>query len=205
MLVVGIPSGQRLEQAKKVIAAWQKQPVKIALLTWDKEYEQFRGMVDFFILDETRKSFAVNHNRMMKEIAGWQGYICGADDLYPGTGTEKSEKACRQYDGKLLWVFDGLTSAIMTHPVVTRQYFDEKGPVFDERYTHCFCDTDLCKRAQGDILKLRGVQFDHQWRKHGYDPIYQIGSDSFAEDKKKFLEKFGTDVHEPIQANEVYV
>jgi hypothetical protein len=196
MLVLGIPSGQRVEKLKAVIAAWRKYPVHILLLTWDCDtWDQCHRSVDDWILLPQRESFAKNHNRMMVKMdcLNWHGYICGADDLFPGSGIDKLDSQCQLHDGSLIWVHDGNNAAVMTHPVITRAYFNTHGPVFDERYAHNYCDTDLFMRAHQNIIKVNGIQFDHQWRTQGMDEIYQVGNDTFAEDKRKFIARFGED------------
>jgi hypothetical protein len=193
-IVVGIPSGNRAAQLLEVCKAWQSRGMDLCVLTWDTETAVRMAEIapKHLIIADTRDSFAVNQNRMMREYQGWDLWICGADDLFPGIRVEKLAQVAPRYNGKLLWCFDGMNPALMTHPVVTRGYFEKVGgKVFDERYTHNFCDTHLMMRAAADIVKLVGIQFDHRWRAGGIDEIYRIGNESFAADRAKFIEQFG--------------
>jgi hypothetical protein len=194
MIILGIPSGQRADRLGDVLAAWRKLPVKIALLTWDDETEKrYADKVDFFFRTPERRSFACNHNQMMAALEGWQGYICGADDLYPGTvDIDRVAVICKLWDGHLLWVHDGLNNVLMTHPVVTPGYLRAAGgKLFDERFEHNYCDTDLMVTAAGKIVKMAARQFDHRWHKTGMDAIYEFGSKTFATDRQRFIEKHG--------------
>ena len=206
MLVVGIPSGQRLEQCKAVIKAWRDQPVKIALLTWDSSYIDLYDQVDYYIAQPSRYSYAKNHNYTAKLTAdeGWNGYICGADDLYPGSNIDKLEDVCIQRSNELIWVFDGLNPSIMTHPIVTRGYYEKKGYIFDEQFVHNFCDTDLLVREWRNTIRVVGVTFDHRWYRSGDDEIYAIGRKSFEADKQRFIAKHG-DKDVQIRIQQLYV
>ena len=202
-IVVGIPSGNRATQLLEVCKAWQSRGMDLCVLTWDEEtvkrvFPLHENHAVPILFDETRRSFAVNQNCMMRDCKGWDLWICGADDLFPGLRVEKLAEVAGRFDGKLLWCFDGMNPALMTHPVVTRGYWEKVGgKVFDERYTHNFCDTHLMMRAAADIVKLVGIQFDHRWRAGGIDEIYRIGNESFAADRAKFIEQFGRDARLP--------
>lgn len=196
-IVVGIPSGGRAARLLEVCKAWQARGFDLCVLTWDEQtartvsplHEEYAVPI---LLEETRRSFAVNQNAMMREIEDWDLWICGADDLFPGIRVEKLAQVAPRYNGKLLWCFDGMNPALMTHPVVTRGYFEKVGgKIFDERYTHNFCDTHLMMTAAADIVKLVGIQFDHRWHEGGIDEIYRIGNESFAADREKFIQEFG--------------
>jgi hypothetical protein len=197
-IVVGIPSGQRAARLLEVCKAWRARGFDLCVLTWDEQtVEALPGILnvceaDNLILCPERHSFAVNQNAMMREIEDWDLWICGADDLFPGIRVEKLAQVAPRYNGKLLWCFDGMNPALMTHPVVTRGYWEKVGGrVFDERYTHNFCDTHLMLSAAADIVKLVGIQFDHRWHEGGLDEIYKIGNESFVADREKFIQEFG--------------
>ena len=193
-IVVGIPSGQRAARLLEVCKAWQARGFDLCVLTWDTETAVRMAEIapKHLIIADTRDSFAVNQNRMMREYQGWDLWICGADDLFPGLRVERLAQVASRYNGKLLWCYDGMNAAIMTHPVVTRGYWKKVGGrVFDERYTHNFCDTHLMLSAAADIVKLVGIQFDHRWHEGGIDEIYRIGNESFAADREKFIQEFG--------------
>jgi hypothetical protein len=199
-IVVGIPSGQREARLLEACKAWQARGFDLCVLTWDTETAVRMAEIapKHLIHVPQRRSFAVNQNRMMRDCKGWDLWICGADDLFPGIRVEKLAEVAPEYDGKLLWCFDGFNPHIMTHPVVTRGYFEKvSGRVFDERYTHNFCDTHLMMTAAADIIKLAGIQFDHRWHSDGIDDIYRIGNESFAADREKFEQQFGKDAKLP--------
>lgn len=204
-IIIGIPSGQRTSQLIEVCRSWKARGFNICVLTWDTNTSMKMDFLDLYgdnpkdvlIYREKRESFAINQNLMMNALHGledydWDVWICGADDLFPGIRVEKLKEVAPKYDGKLLWCYDGLNPHLMTHPVVTRGYWEKVGgKVFDERYTHNFCDTHLMMTAADDIVKLIGIQFDHRWRVGGEDDIYRIGNASFASDKEKFIQQFG--------------
>jgi len=99
------------------------------------------------------------------------------------------------YQGRIIWAKDGLFNKQPTHPIVTRQWYEKEGQIFDERFKHNFCDTDLFTRASqnGDVVKCFNISFDHRHPlKTGedYDLVYRYGMETYKEDEKRFYEKY---------------
>ncbi|MCK5640741.1 MAG: hypothetical protein KAJ19_08085, partial [Gammaproteobacteria bacterium] len=140
-----------------------------------------------------RKSFAILQNFMAKETKGWKAMISGADDLYPSK-LKHLPRLAELYDGKILWVRDGLFNDQVTHPVITRGWYDRYESIFDERFEHAYCDTDLMVTAsnRNEIIKCFSIEFDHRHymkTKEEPDEVYQIGLDASESDLKKFRAK----------------
>lgn len=194
--VVSIPSGYRTRQLLKLIEKWHKAApdFEIAVYSWDTETaEAVVSLVDHFFFGDLT-SFAVNHNMMAREIPDWDILICAADDLFPHHGMEQIERACSQCPGKVLWARDGLFDAQPSHPIITRQWYDKHGCIFDESYRHNFCDTDFFVRLieADEVVKCFDIGFDHRhYLKTGepQDRIYQIGSNTFTQDQITFRKK----------------
>jgi len=195
-IVLSIPSGFRKEGLANVILKWRKVcNFKIVVYTWDKETVRFVSHLADSICIGDFKSYACNHNFLARTIIkDWDVYICGADDLYPGFGIENIEIICKRYPDKILWVRDGFLNQQITHPIITRGWYEKYNEIFDEKFKHNFCDTDLLVRAlaKNEIIKCFDISFDHRhYLKTGKkkDEIYRIGESSYAEDRKYFNEK----------------
>ena len=137
--------------------------------------------------------FAMLQNFMIDEIIlDSEAVICGADDLYPGVNCEKIPGYVEKNQGKALHIFDGVNPVQPTHPVLTRKFIENNSPVFDERFVHNFCDTDLYKRHKKDFVKINDVFFDHRhWinSQREKDNIDEIANASFELDRTYYLQK----------------
>jgi len=134
---------------------------------------------------------------MIDEVIGHvcNGVIVGADDLYPGFNCEKISDYVEVHQGKALHIFDGVNSLQPTHPVLTRDFILGNKPVFDERFVHNFCDTDLYKRYKKDFIKINDIFFDHRHWSHQRrekDHIDEIACSSFELDRIYYLHKHGS-------------
>jgi len=195
-IVLSIPSGQRTEMLIDVIYKWRKVcDFKIAIYTWDEKTEKdVSGLADYFWRGELA-SFAVNQNFLARNVEAWDAMICGADDLYPGYNIGKIESVCRQCSDKIIWVRDGFLDAQPTHAIITRGWYDKYGYIFDEKYKHNFCDSDLFVRAMqaNEVVKCFDIGFDHLHylkTNRKKDDIYKLGEKSYAEDERYFKSKY---------------
>lgn len=207
--IVSIPSGHRAKQLAGLIEKWRKvTDFEIAVYTWCQETKlAVSGKVDHFFEGELT-SFAINHNMMAREIEGWDIFICAADDLYPEFGMSKIETACRMCPGKIVWAKDGLFDAQPSHPIVTRQWYDKYGIIFDESFRHNYCDTDLFVRLieAREVVKCFDIGFDHRhYLKTGkpQDKIYEIGSRTFTDDQIIFNRKHANLPEVPIDLEKI--
>jgi hypothetical protein len=197
-IIYAIPSGQRSGKLLDCIAKWRKVcNFKIAVTTWDDDTENMMKIAkpDYFFRTIKRESFSVNHNRMAKDIPGWDVYICGADDLYPDINMNLIESVAVQCPDKVIWVKDGLFDQQMTHPIITKGWYQKYQYIFDENYIHNFTDTDLLIRVSlaQEVVKCFQIGFDHRHflkTNRKPDEIYQIGNKSYSEDQKYFKQKF---------------
>lgn len=195
--IVSIPSGHRTKQLLNIIEKWRKvsPDFEIAIYTWcDETRQEAENKVDYFFYGDLQ-SFAVNQNTMARDIKGWDIFICAADDLWPEFGISKIETVCRSCPGKVIWVKDGLFNAQATHPIITRGWYDRYGFIFDENFRHNYCDTDLFVRIlrAREVVKCFSIGFDHRhYLKTGkpQDAIYEIGSETFTQDRILFYEKY---------------
>jgi hypothetical protein len=201
-IVIGIPTGQRAEQAVEVVKAWQERGIEVCIFTWEDET---RAMVSNrcnpsrIVKTKRRESFAILQNRMMKYAPDWDIWICGADDLWPGDQEDLKERieliASESRDG-LIWVADGCCNEQPTHPIITRKMYEAlDGDIFDENYKHNYVDTDLFMRMleRNRVLKCFDITLDHRHPiKTGgeVDEIYNIGAKSFSEDAEYYLKKW---------------
>ncbi|MBA7590297.1 hypothetical protein ES708_32412 [subsurface metagenome] len=133
---------------------------------------------------------------MAKSFTGWDYMICGADDVYPKYVKPLNEMA-KLYDGKLIWVRDELFDVQMTFPVVTKGWYDNNKQIFDERFEHNFCDTDLQTRAsqKGEVIKCFNVSFDHRHplkTNEPLDELYKTSQSTYAADEKRYYDKYKT-------------
>ena len=195
-IVLSIPSGQRTEMLIDVILEWRKVcDFKIALYTWDERTEkEASGLVEYFRRGGLA-SFAVNQNFLAKSIEGWEVFICGADDLYPGHNIDKIESVCRRNPDKVIWVKDGFLNQQPTHSIITRGWYDRHGYIFDEGFKHNFCDSDLLMRTMkaGEIVRCFDISFDHRHYlkdKRTKDDIYRLGESTYSEDERYFYSKY---------------
>ena len=196
-IVIGVPTGQRGKQAEKAIASWKKRGFDVCVRTWDIDLTPYKE-ADTVFQTKTRESFAVNQNAMMD--TDWDVWICGADDLWPGEQLdlhERIEVISEEAGNRLLWVGDGLFNQQPTHPIITREMYDDQGGViFDEAYIHNFVDTDLFARmlVKKKVAKCPHICFDHRHyytQKTKEDEISLIGSQSYPEDAVLFHKKWG--------------
>ena len=177
------------------IEHWRKVcDFQIAVYTWWRETaKEVESLVDYFWFGK-RESFAFNHNFMANTIRDWDVYICGADDLYPMNAISKIETVCRKYPDKIIWVRDGFLNKMITHAIITKKWHDKHGNIFDEKFKHNFCDSDLFVRAcvAGEIVKCFDISFDHRHplKTNGpTDEIYEYGNKTYAEDRDYFNSK----------------
>lgn len=193
--IIAIPTGNRLLKAKAVAKAWKEIGYDIVVYTWDEETKDLLSKITpYIIFDSERKSYAISQNIMAASFTGWDYMICGADDIYPRY-TEPLKNMTKLYDGKLIWVQDGLFNAQMTHPVVTKEWYKNNKQIFDERFVHNFCDTDLQTRAsqKGEIIRCFNVIFDHRHifkTKEEPDELHKISRDTYAADEKRYYDKY---------------
>jgi len=184
-IAIGIPTGRK--KAAKVISSWRNLGIETLVYSWIGDFD-----ADYLFTGEM-KPFPVLQNFLAKQT-DWDGYICGADDLYPNDISELSAMI-ELYQGKVLWVQDGLFNSQPTHPVITRQWFDKYGFIFDERFRHNFCDTDLFIRTSqaGEMVKCFNVSFDHRHplkTGESLDEIYKIGQQAYKDDEKRLYDKY---------------
>jgi hypothetical protein len=198
-IILAIPSGQRTEKLINCILKWRKVcDFKIAVYTWDEDTQKdVSCMTDELYFGQFR-SFACNHNFLARTLQDWDVYICGADDLYPAYGIGSIELVCSEYPEKVIWVKDGFLNQQPTHAIITRGWYDKYGSIYDERFKHNFCDTDLLARTinANEIVKCFDIGCDHRHylrMDKKKDEIYRIGESSFAEDKKRFEAKYQDD------------
>jgi len=188
-IAIGIPTGRK--KAIDTIAAWRNAGAKLNGNIETLVYS-WNGTLDAdHLYTGEMKPFPVLQNFLANQT-DWDGYICGADDLYPDDISELPAMI-DLYQGKVLWVRDGLFNSQPTHPVITRKWFN--GTIFDERFRHNFCDTDLFISASqaGQMVKCFNIAFDHRHplkTKEPLDEIYKIGQQSYEDDKKRLYEKY---------------
>lgn len=202
-ICIGIPTGQRAEQAFQVAMAWANRGIRPVVLTWDKDTRTLFLGSDFLFLscsvDPERKPFGINQNRMMYVYPDWDVWICGADDLWPGEQEDlkdRIELIAGEAGDRLIWVGDGLFNEQCTHPIITRAMYEkEKGKIFDEEFHHNYTDTDLFARMlqKRRVVKCFDIMLDHRhWRsgKTEMDDIYRIGDESIHLDAVRWDKKY---------------
>jgi len=203
-IVVAIPTGDRVNGILKVIEKWRKAcDFDIAVYTWDAETKKVVESKVDYLFEGPLQSFAINQNLMAKEL-DWDVFICGADDLFPDFGINLIEKVCSQNSGKVIWVKDGFLNQQPTHVIITREWYDKHGYIFDEQFEHNFCDTDLFMLARKDneVVKCFQIGFDHRHPlKTGKKPdaIYRLGASSYAADMRRFQQKHPVNIQTEIQ------
>lgn len=196
-IVIAIPTGNRVRNIIKVVEKIRKVcGFLIAIYTWDPETKAaINGKVDY-LFEGPLQSFAKNQNMMAAMIPDWDGFICGADDLYPDFGMDLIPEVCRMENGNIIWVKDGLFNKQATHPIITRGWYEKHNKkIFDENYHHNFCDTDLFLSAclAGEMIKCFNIGFDHRHPlKDGRKPddIYRLGQSTYVQDGEYFESKF---------------
>ncbi len=193
--IIAIPTGGRLLKAEAVAKAWKEIGYDIVVYTWDEETKDLLSKITpYIIFDSERKSYPVSQNLMAANFTGWDYMICGADDIYPHY-TKPLKEMVKLYDGKLIWVQDGLFNVQMTHPVITKGWYENNEQIFDERFVHNFCDTDLQTRAsqKGEVIRCFNVVFDHRHiikTKEEPDELHKISMDTYTADEKRYYDKY---------------
>jgi len=193
-IFIMIPTGDRPQKALAVAKAWDSVGISVIAYCWDDETYELLKPIALHLYRGERKSFAVLQNFMAKETNGWKCMICGADDLYPSK-TKHLPRLAELYDGKILWVRDGLFNEGLTHAVITRKWYDNNNSIFDERFEHAYCDIDLMVTTsrRNEVVKCFTIEFDHRHylkTKEKPDKIYQIALDASPADLKRFRDKY---------------
>lgn len=189
-----LPTGDRPQKALAVVRAWKDVGITVVAYCWDDETYNLLKDVTPYLFRGERKSFPVLQNLMAKQVTGWECMICGADDLYPHN-LSQLEDTYKKFPGKILWVDDNITKFNLTHPVVTRQWYDNHDEIFDEQFTHCYCDRELYVQAsrRGEIVKCFNIVFDHRHylvTGEPLDKINKIAEAAREKDKERFYSKY---------------
>lgn len=188
-----IPTGERVRMATQVADKWRRTGIGIVTYTWDKAtYAYMKRIQCARVFYGYRKPFGVLHNFMIQTLPNdWSGAICGADDLWPTRSKKykKLKQICQYYDGKVLWIYDKINKKINTHPVITRGWYEKHKIIFNECFSHHCCDSDLMMRTRDDIIKVKGLEFDHHHPLktpiEKRDKIYQLGHSTLKKDRLK--------------------
>jgi len=198
-IVYGLLTGSgRTEQAREIIKAWHDVRISVWLYTWDEHDLKTLGPLCDHVLFGPMDSFVINHNRLAREL-DWDIYICGANDLYPGTNPFLRENLLDLYESypdKSYFINDGWQNRIPSHPIVPRQWWLNRDKVIlDEQYEHNFVDDDFLAegRVKGDIIRCTDICLDHrQFTRMGQpaDFIAQKGQESFERDRARFEMKW---------------
>lgn len=63
----------------------------------------------------------------------------------------------------VLKTFDGVQKWIVTLPIMTRDYYEEQGHIYNPMFSHQFCDTHLTHRAdlKGKLIIRNDIVFHH--------------------------------------------
>jgi len=185
---VNIPTGNRAKQVAECAIAWRDKGFCVGAFSWDDETTKLLEPIVDALWQGPMKSFATLHNWMALQT-NWEVLICGADDLWPKSDVEEIYSKGALNRGKLIWVKDGLFNLQMTHPIITRQWYDYNGPgIFCEAFRHNCTDTDLflAQLKKNNVVKCFDIDgFDHRhWSKSKDKPdkIYKIGLDTFNAD-----------------------
>lgn len=200
MIWIGIPTGQRTEQAIEVARQWKSKGINVIVYAWDEDtYNGMEGISDIR-LSGFRESFAKLQNKMIDLVGDFTAYICGADDLYPVGDYNRLEQVAKDYNGKIIHIRDGIHQDLPTHPVITKDWYNKNKKVFDEGFYHNYCDTDLYHRVakKGEIVRVNDMSFDHRHPiKTGKpsDAVYQLGAKHFQKDKMYFAMKHSREVN----------
>ena len=77
---------------------------------------------------------------------------------------------------------------VMTWTVMGRQFYERYGCLYHPDYIAQWCDNELSEVAEswGKLARCDAEIVKHQWMKHGTDPSYQRGHDTFATDKATY-------------------
>jgi len=162
-IFIAISTGDRPQKALAVAEAWKAQNINVVAYCWDDETYDLLKEVTPYLFRGERKSFPILQNLMAKLVTGWDCMICGSDDLYPKNVSQLDDTYWR-LPGKILWVNDNIHKRCITHPVITRQWYDDHKKIFDERFFHSYCDYDLFILAgrRGEIVKCFNITFEHR-------------------------------------------
>jgi hypothetical protein len=194
-IVFAVPSGNRPDKVYNTLYDWHNLNFSTVGYFWDDiSLNKGRQLCDVTYTGK-RKSFAKLHNYMSDKVMKYfKGYICGADDLLPGENIHLLNEAVEMYDGKILWIFDGHNKGVMTHPVITRGWYEKYHKIFDERFYHNFCDRDLMIEAirRDEVIRIENITFNHRHpvvTGEVSDIIYRLALRHYQSDKLAFEQK----------------
>jgi hypothetical protein len=94
--------------------------------------------------------------------------VMAADDCEPPQGWDTLIRDAldgQLHEPRVLWCSDGYTEQpVITHPIITRAFYEQQGWFFCPEYPHLFCDTELTVRAQaaGQIIDARHIVLKHE-------------------------------------------
>lgn len=99
-------------------------------------------------------------------------------------------------DGRsgVLKTFDGVQRWIVTLPIMTRDYYDEQGYLYDPDVSHMFCDTIMTHKAdlQKKLIIRNDIVFKHNHYSNGGQPkdAVNVKADgTWAQGEKVYLQR----------------
>lgn len=93
--------------------------------------------------------------------------VMAADDCTPPKHWDREILAAlkgQMHEPRVLWTSDGYSNQpVITHPIMTRAFYQQQGYFFCPEYPHLFCDTELTVRASaaGQVIDARHLTFRH--------------------------------------------
>lgn len=93
--------------------------------------------------------------------------VMAADDCTPPKHWDREILASlkgQMHEPRVLWTSDGYSNQpVITHPIMTRAFYQQQGYFFCPEYPHLFCDTELTVRASaaGQVIDARHLTFRH--------------------------------------------
>lgn len=135
----------------------------------DTKTDQYRQNYGDLVIQNPNRSAVDAVNRAAEKSTG-DLLIVVSDDFACFKGwTHKLERLFLGKKNRLLKVFDGTQTYIVTIPIMDRDYYQSQGYVYFPDYKHMFCDTDITHVA--DVTKRLFIRNDILFRHNHYSVL----------------------------------
>lgn len=124
------------------------------------EYEEIFYPGETFVSDSTNVVEAVNR---AAAVSIGDILIVLSDDFACFENWDLSIIEAMKGKSGVLKTWDGIQKRIVTLPIMTRNYYLDRGYVFNPLYKHSWADTDLTEEAErlGKLIVRKDIHFPH--------------------------------------------
>lgn len=201
------PSRSRPDQALNTMVHWlqnidysnnQKWEYILSVDANDPEIDTYKAL-GITGMQNIRMIVNDNHNLVQAANQAARLSICDimilvSDDFLCFKGWNLSIIEALKGKSGVLKTFDGVQRWIVTLPIMTRDYYDEIGHLYDPACSHMFCDTIMTHQA--DMWKKLSIRNDIVFRHNHYsttgqqkDAVSVKADGTWAQGEKVYLQR----------------